>query len=152
MKNATLGGILVLLLLGCGPIGPIAGGRLSGDVHTSPAANWSEVGAIETIQLETNPADPYSINAWCGVYAGALYIPTSLILGADEPTEREWVQNVLTDSRVRLRADGNVYELKAVRVEDPKELEAARAALLAKYEIEVDDHVKASWLFRLEAR
>ncbi len=152
MIRRSLGGILAFLILGCGPLGPLAGGRLSGEVRTEFPTNWSEVGAIEQIQLETNPEDPHSINAWCGAHAGALYVPTSLILGADEPTEREWVQNVLADPRVRLRADGAVYELKATRVEDPAEFEAARAVLLEKYEVELDEHAKAAWLFRLEAR
>ena len=151
-RGALAPPILAILTLACGPLGPLPGGRLSGEIRARPHSSWEEVGAIDTIQLETNPQDPYSINAWCGAYGDAPYVPTSLILGAEVPTERQWVQNVLADPRVRLRADGAVYELIATRVEDPDELEAARAALLSKYEVDLGEHAQAAWLFRLEAR
>jgi hypothetical protein len=81
-----------------------------------------------------------------------LYVPTSLILGDDEPTERKWVRNVEADPRVRLRVDGTVYELQARRVEDESTLEGVRAALLAKYEAEADDHARQAWIYQLGPR
>ena len=143
---------LAVLLTACGPLGPFAGGRLRGDVHSGPSPNWAFTQDIETIQLETNPEDPHSVNTWCGDYQGALYVPTSLILGTDEPSEREWVKNALADPRVRLRIDGVIHELRAVRVEDPQELEGAKARLMAKYDEEVTDHSNEAWIFRMQAR
>ena len=146
---AALG--LLLVSVACGPLGPISGGRLRGPVEPPPP-DWSAAAEADTVQLETRPGDPYSVNVWCGVLDGRLYVPTSLILGPDDPTEREWVRNVTRDPRVRLRVDGTVYELVAVRVEDPAEVLAARTLLLAKYETEPDDHSGKAWIFRLEPR
>lgn len=143
--------LAVGVLVACGPLGPISGGRLRGSVE-APPADWSAAHAAETVQLESHPDDPYSVNVWCGALDGRLYVPTSLILGPDDPSEREWVRNAMDDPRVRLRVDGVVYELVAVRVDDPAEIEAARAMLLAKYETEPDEHSGKAWIFRLEPR
>ena len=144
--------LAVALLCGCGPLGPIPGGRLRGDLHSAPSSGWAFTEAIETIQLETSPDDPHSVNAWCGTFQGNLYVPTSLILGADDPEEREWVRNVLADPRIRIRIAGTIYELRAVRVDDATGREGARTALLAKYEVEADAHAEAAWIFRLGPR
>ena len=63
-------------LLGCEPMGPIAGGRLSGEVVSDEVADWSFTDSIETIELETRPSDPHSITVWCYVHEGKLYIPS----------------------------------------------------------------------------
>jgi hypothetical protein len=59
---------------------------------------------------------------------------------------------VVADPRVRLRADGRIYELRAVRVEDPTQIERVRTAMMAKYEVDPDAHAEAAWVFRLEPR
>lgn len=148
------GFFLVFLLLACGPLGPLPGGELSGELHTTPVADWGFLDDEETVQLETRPGDPYSVNVWIGAYQGNPYVPTSLIAGVDDPAERKWVQNVQADPHVRLRAAGRLYERNAVRVEDPAELAAARAMLIAKYEVEPSDDGQESnaWIFRLEPR
>jgi hypothetical protein len=143
---------LAAVSLACGPIGPIPGGALSGEVVEGPVDDWSFTSDIETVQLETRPSDPYSVNTWIYGEGDRLYLPTSLILGDDEPTEREWVRNVLEDDRVRLRIDGRIYPRRAIRVTDPAELEMAREKLMAKYDVESDDHSAAAWVFRLDSR
>lgn len=148
-------GVLVvaaLFGLACGPLGPLSGGKLGGEPHRGDLPNWDFVADVETVQLETRPDDPYSVNTWVGSYDGRLVVPTSLILGDDEPTEREWVRNVQADPRVRLRIEGVVYELKAERVEDEATLEGARAALLSKYEEEPTDHARRAWIYELGPR
>jgi len=150
--RSTLLLLLASACVACGPIGPVAGGRLRGTPHEGNLPSWEFVADVETVQLETGPDDPYSVNTWIGSYEGGLYVPTSLILGADDPTEREWVRNVEADPRVRLRIDGTVYELQARRVEDEATLEAVRASLLAKYDSEADDHAERAWIYELGAR
>ena len=144
--------VFVMLGVGCGPIGPLSGGRLGGEPHAGALPSWEFVADVETVQLETRPDDPYSVNTWIGSYEGRLYVPTSLILGADEPLEREWVRNVEADPRVRLRIEGTVYELAARRVTDEATAEAVRAALLEKYETEADDHARRAWIYELGPR
>ena len=137
-------------LAACGPLGPFPGGKLRGSVHSGAAPDWSSARDAKQVQLETRPGDPYSVNVWCGVMDGKLYVPSSLILGTDDPAERGWVRNVLADPRVRLRIEGTLYPLRAVRVEDPAELEAVRKLLLAKYDVDPDEHAAAAWIFRLD--
>ena len=143
-----------LLALACGPIGPLSGGALSGDIAPSLIDDWTFANDHETVQLETNPEDPYSVNIWCASADGALYIPSSMILGPTVPTEREWVQNVLGNPLVRLRIAGTIYPLRAVRVDDEAEFDKARVALETKYEIDASerDPEREIWIYRLEGR
>jgi hypothetical protein len=143
---------VLIAATGCGPIGPIAGGRLVGSPVSGPPPAGATVRSIETVQLETRPESPHSVNTWWGEQEGQLYIATSLILGDDVPTEREWVRNVVGDPRVRLRVEDKLYDLRAIRVENAGEREAALAMLLSKYDVEEDAHTRAAWVFRLEAR
>lgn len=138
-------------LLACGPVGPFPGGRLSGE-PASPPERWALPDELMTVQLETRPDDPYSINIWIASLDGRLYVPSSLVFGPEDPRERRWVRNVLDDPRVRLRIEGTLYGLRAVRVSDPDELTAARARLLARYGEDEDEHARAGWIFRLDPR
>lgn len=144
----------VLASFACGPVGPISGGALRGEVQTAPVGDWSFTDANHTIQLETNSQDPHSVNTWCAGQGGNLYIATSLILGTEDPAERGWVQNVERDPLVRVRIDGKVYELRATRVRDEQELGAARAKFIDKYEEieDGDERPQKAWIFRLERR
>ena len=145
---------LALLALACGPIGPFSSGQLKGELQSGPVAGWTFLDSEETVQLETRPDDPYSINIWIGRHDGKPYIVTSLILGEEEPSQRAWVQQVEKDPRVRIRVAGKLYERRAVRVSDPDEAETVRAKLMAKYEVESEDDGRTgrAWIFRLDAR
>jgi hypothetical protein len=143
--------LLPLVLSACGPLGPFSGGRLSGEVQTGPARCAQE---ISTIQLETNPGEPHSVNAWCVGIGDRLYVPTSMIRGPKVPSEREWVRNASADPRVRIRIAGEIYERTAVRVTEAAEYDAARAALEQKYELDPAerDPEREIWIFRLDPR
>jgi len=142
---------LLIFVSGCGPLGPIPGGRLRGEVEPPPPG-WDEIASVRTVQLETRPDDPHSVNVWSGVVGGRLYVATSLIRGTDVPAERDWVQHVLADPRVRLRTGGRIYELKATRVNDPARADAVREAMIAKYDVDPDAHSAAAWVFELTPR
>jgi hypothetical protein len=139
-----------LLLTAC-PLGPLAGGRLRGDVQRGEVRDWSFVSDVEQCQLETNPADPHSVNTWCAGKGSALYVPTSMIYGPLSPSERDWVRNVLADPRVRVRVDGVVYERTATRVDAEDEYAAARSLLERKYELDPDalDPAREIWIYRM---
>ncbi len=51
-----------------------------------------------------------------------------------------------------MRIDGVVYLLRAVRMEDESELEAARSAPVAKYRVEPDADAARACIFRLDPR
>ena len=137
------------LPLGCGPLGTLPGGALRG---TLPEPGAPLLCTEHTIQLETRPDDPHSVNTWCVSLDDRFYIPTSLILGDENPLDREWVQNVLADDRVRVRVEDVLYERRAVRVTEEGEVEQAKSAFLTKYEFDPDEHSSAAWIFRMEPR
>ena len=152
--SRALAAVLLCLALGCGPLGPLSGGRLAGALQTAPVTDWSFTESLETVQLETNPAEPHSVNTWCVGIGPRLYVPTSMIRGPKVPGERDWVKNVTADPRLRIRIDGELYERTAVRVTQPVEYESVRAALERKYGLEPEDRdpEREIWIFRLEPR
>ncbi len=137
--------VAVGLLLGCDPLVMVPGGALSGTVKPIPE-DWSFSDAIETVQLETRPSDPYSVNVW-GVGIGEIFY----VAAGD--AESRWALNIAEDPRVRLRLGDDVYELRATRTQASAELDVFLAALKEKYDFEPEpDQREASALFRLEAR
>jgi len=109
--------VVLALSLGCGPIGPFSGGRLSGDEGNWPQ-DWSRFADVTQIQLETGPKDPHSVNVWFVVVDDEAYLATSLLVGTEVPEEREWVRNVLADPRVRIRIEGTLYLARLEAVGD----------------------------------
>ncbi len=146
--------LALLAPLACGgPVGPLAGGRLRGETHKGPVESWDFAAPVETIQLETRPEDPHSVNVWSATVEGRLYVPSSMILGPETPTERAWVRHATDDPRVRLRIDGTIYAAEARRVEGV-EYEAALAALDRKYAQDPAgrDGSREIWIFRIHPR
>jgi hypothetical protein len=148
-----LASTLVVAATGC-PLGPFAGGRLGGEVHSDAVADWAFVGDEQNCQLETNPDDPYSVNTWCVEWHDALYVPTSMILGPKDPSERRWVENVQSDPEVRVRVGGVVYELVAEQVRDDLVYDSVLVALEEKYGLdpEARDPDREIWIFLMRPR
>jgi hypothetical protein len=143
--------VLVPLVLGAGPCGPIPGGRIDGQ-ETAVPASWSFTDAISTIQVETRPDDPYSVTTWCFTDGTTLY------LGARAAERKPWVQYVTEDPRVRLRIDDRVYPMAVTRLTDDAELRRLIPLMRAKYRMArwgMDDDPASSpgtWFFRLTPR
>jgi hypothetical protein len=133
-------------LAGCGrPFALIPGGALEGPTAPLPAS-WSFTDAEKTIQLETRPADPYSVNIWVIALGEHLYVHA----GTNRST---WVENMEADPRVRLRTGGKIYELAAARVADAAEF----ARFVEAYELKYgrrprNENVAEAYLFRLGPR
>jgi hypothetical protein len=137
--------LVVAVSLGCGPLVMIPGGQLDGDVKPVPA-DWSFYSSVETIQLETRPSDPYSVNIW-GVGVGPdFYV-------ASGKADNAWARNIAEDDRVRLRIEQAIYEMRAVRDDTPASKERFLAAAKAKYDFEPKpDQASEAVLFRLVPR
>jgi hypothetical protein len=118
--------------MGCGPLGPFSGGRLSGDEGSWPE-DWNRIADVTQIQLETGPKDPYSVNVWFVVVDDEPYLATSLLVGTEVPEEREWVRNVTVDPRVRIRIEGTLYQARLETVSDPTLRGRVFDAFYAKY-------------------
>ncbi len=137
--------LLVCPLLACGPFVTIPGGTLSGEIAPVPD-DWSFSDAVETVQLETRPEDPYSVNVW-GVAVGRdFYV-------AAAESSNAWARHIANDDRVRLRIEGKIYELRAERDDTPETRARFLAAAKAKYDFEPDpEETSDAVLFRLVSR
>lgn len=101
--------------LACGgPFLVFPGGALRGEVVSEPVEDWSFVDSL-FVDLETRPERPYSVELNYVVRDGRLYI--------DAAEGRRWHEYLRADPRVRVRFDGRIYPLEAVRVGRPGELE-----------------------------
>jgi hypothetical protein len=110
-----------------GPLGPIGGGRLRGPV-APPPADWSFADRVAEVQVETRLGPlPWSVTTWCLTHRGRLYLPSRNCLA------KRWVKNVLAQPEVRVRVLGTLYELRAVRDEDPDVARALLDQMLVKY-------------------
>ena len=137
--------VVIVALTGCDPMGPLPGGALAGEVNTLPD-DWAMVEEIETVQLETNPDDPYSVNLWVVSLDSGLYI-------AAGGGETRWSKQISIDPKVRLRINHKIYELRASSVDNNEELEEVRRAYLDKYAMESDSaQFNDSRVFRLDQR
>ena len=135
-----------MLAWGCGPIVMLPGGRLAGDVRPVPT-DWSFSETIETIQLETRPEEPYSVNLW-GVAAGGDFY----VMSGD--AANRWAGHIAADPDVRLKVCEDVYEMRAVEVSDESVRQSVLAAVQAKYEgfEPTDERVAGATLYRLDPR
>ena len=127
--------LMVSLLFGVtacgGPMGPIPGGELPGEVVAWPQ-DWLFTNEIENFLLETNPNDPYSVTIWAVTTGDVLYF-----VGVSG--DSTWVTNILGDNRVRLAVNDHLYAARAAPVSDPAELDAVRAAYVSKYDLGEED-------------
>ena len=136
------------LTLGCAePLVGFAGGQLSGQT-APPPRNWSFSDEFETVQLETRPADPYSVNIW-GMASGRNYF-----IASGKGMEAAWAQHIAEDPRVRLRIGDTVYELRAVRVDG--KLDRRRFTALGRHKYDdfdsAFDEFETAVVFRLDPR
>ena len=104
------------------------------------------VASQEIVQLETNPADPYSVNLWIIGEEDRLYV-----FAGDNETK--WVKHIVENPNVRLKLGGSIYELRAQRVTDADEFEWFAKAWDQKYGHRPrNEKVSETWLMRLLPR
>ena len=130
--------------LACGPTLLLPGGALSG-TSSPPPSDWAWTDEVSTIQLETRPEDPYSVNLWAVGIDQKLYVHAGANYSA-------WVENLEGDSTVRVRIDGKIYQLAASRVKDQKEFDIFSDAYESKYGTRPrNENVDEAYLFYLGA-
>jgi hypothetical protein len=135
-----------LCLAGCsGPVLLLPGGALEGTTVSAPD-NWDNLESVSTVQFETNPSEPYSVNIWAVGIGSGVYVHA----GANRAT---WVENMEADPNVRIRIDDSIYELAATRVTGQEEFDRFSDAYEQKYGSRPrNESVEEAYLFRLAAR
>lgn len=135
----TLGAIIVCLILflavvrvtGFGPHDRTPGLWLTGNLVTTPVADWSFTDKIPTVKLQTRSwyLLPHSVTIDCVSYNGQLYLSSVYPMG----TSRSWVDNALRDPRARIKIGNDVYDRTLSPVTDPAEQEHVLQARSRKY-------------------
>ncbi len=136
----------ILLVIGCGgPFLLLPGGKLDGIAAPAPG-DWSFSDQVDTVQLETQPEDPYSVNIWAIGLGHFLYVHA----GANRTT---WVEHMEANSDVRIRVEDKLYDLRASRVDGQEEFAQFSDAYEVKYGSRPrNENVAEAYLFRLEPR
>lgn len=135
-----------LVAAGCEPTFVFAGGQLTGTERPVPPS-WDFTKEVDTLQIETRPADPYSVNVWGVASNGNFYV------AASDSGEAAWASAIEAQPQVRLRIGDDIYSLIATRVDDPRELENVIDAYLDKYGGDRErSFIRHAWVFRLGTR
>lgn len=145
MRRPTLIVVLVLLLgaaawvrlLAGGPVGPIPGGWLRGEVVAGPVADWS-FARLARIQVESRARLlPHSTQPWFIVHEGRLHLLLTRLLHGG------LLERLDEDPRIRVAVDGRIHEQVAVRVEDPAEVSRlVRPGLRKLFAIETSGEIR----------
>ena len=135
---------VVFVLTGWGPFVIFSGGKLEGNAMALPSS-WEFSDAIKTVQLETRPSDPYSVNIWIISIGSALYVHA----GDNRAT---WVEHLDEDGSARVRIGDNIYALQAARVTEQSEFDRFSDAYEKKYDRRPgNENVDEAYLYRLQA-
>lgn len=142
----TIPFVLLLSVAACsGPFVTIPGGALDGELAPIPS-DWAFTDEISTVQIETNPSDPYSVNIWALGMGPSLYLHA----GANRAT---WVEHLDANPNIRVRIEGWLYELASSRVTEEAEFATFADAYEVKYGRRPrNEEVSEVYLLRLSAR
>jgi hypothetical protein len=136
---------IFLALAACGgPVATFPGGALDGPVKATPSS-WEFAREAGTVQLETRPDDPYSVNIACAVVDDGLFVSAG-------DNKSRWVENMEADPRVRMRIDGDVYELAARRVTTDAEMNAFAEEWIKNSWARDPRDFEEVWVYRLDPR
>ena len=141
----TLIALALPLFWACGgPFAVFPGGALEGPVKPAPPS-FTFAHDAGTIQLETGGQEPYSVNIACAVVGDRLYLSAG-------DTKTRWVENMEANPLVRLRINGEVYELRAERVTDDGEMRAFADEWTKNSWARDPTTLDEVWVYRMEAR
>jgi hypothetical protein len=141
------GGVVVVLVLvlvmlrivGLNPHDRYPGLWLTGEVVTTPVADWSFTGQYPLVAIQTRewflPPLAHSVNTAFVVVNNKMYIPSIYPAGVEFPDARHWNKNVDRDPHVRLKFGNQLFDRTMVRVTDGPE----RAALVKLWTTRVPD-------------
>jgi hypothetical protein len=123
--------LAVLRITGLNPHDRTPGLWLTGNLVTTPVADWSFTDQVPTIKVQTQSwyGLPHSVTTNCLSVNGQLYLTSAFPAGST----RAWDENVMRDPHVRLKIADNLYDRTLSIVTDPAEKEGILQARSKKY-------------------
>ena len=127
--------LIVLRVVGLDPKERRAGLWLTGEVVTTPVADWAFTDKYRNIYVQTKTwyLVPHSVTTVCVARDGKLYLTSTYRPGLQFPRDRAWNRNIMRDPRVRLKIGDKVYDQILALVTDEAEKDAVLEAKAKKY-------------------
>lgn len=120
-------------------------GALQGSLTPVPSS-WEGTTVPDVVELETRPAEPYSVKIWVVPVGERMYVHAG-------DNYNRWVQHIEQDPAVRLKVEDRLYELDAQRVTSAEEFAGFARAYEARYGTRPrNENIDEVFLFRLVAR
>ncbi len=140
--------IILPVLLGFGPCGPISGGQLEGRVVTEKVSDFRFVQDVEHCALEVSAAneDAHSVTVNCWSVGKQLFI------GCQDCEGKKWSGIIVVEPNARVRIDNKLYPVLATRMQDPGAIKRAWGYRWDKYEEgETEPVPEGYWLFHMRS-
>ncbi len=130
-------GVVYARLLAGGPVGPLPGGALRGEVVAAPVSDWS-FAKLARVRVESGARLlPHSTMPWFIVHEGRLHLLLTSLLHSG------LLERLAEDPRVRIGVDGKRYEQVAIRIQDPAEISRlTRPGLRKLFAIETSGEIR----------
>ena len=139
--------VMVLpVLLGFGPCGPIAGGQLEGQVMTEQVNDFRFVSEAEQCALEVMDEKAHSVTVNCWAVGKQLFV------GCMDCDGKTWSEVISRQPQARIKINNKLYPVRATRMQDPGAIQRAWQYRWSKYEEgEVAPLPEGYWLFHLRS-
>ena len=139
--------LVIPVLFGFGPCGPLAGGKLSGSVIAEKIDDFKFVKGVDTCALEVNAAEPHSVTVNCWAVGKQLFV------GCKDCEGKEWSSFVTESPMGRIKIDDAIYPVKLTKMRDQVAIERAWKYRWEKYgEGELEEMSAGYWLYHLGSR
>lgn len=139
--------IVIPVLFGFGPCGPIAGGELDGPVERQKIDDFRFVQDVERCALEVRDEKAHSVTVNCWAVGNQLFI------GCQDCAGKTWSDIILANPSARVRIGEKIYPVKATRMQDDGAIKRAWKFRWEKYgESELGPVPEGYWLFHMGSR
>ncbi|MFT5211013.1 MAG: hypothetical protein ACI9CE_002744 [Flavobacterium sp.] len=136
--------LIVPVLFGFGPCGPLAGGMLNGEIVTKKIDDFNIVKNVDQCALEVNATDPHSVTLNCWTVGKQLFV------GCKDCDGKKWSSFVEKDAIGRIKISKKIYPVKLSKMSDQLAIERAWKYRWEKYgEGEVEKMPAGYWLYHL---
>jgi len=108
---------------------------VTGQLVTEPISDWSFTDQFKEIFVQTNTWYwiPHSVNTYCTIYNGNLFLFSAYYQGGTFPEGRLWNRNVLRDPHVRLKIGDRLFDRTVRPVTGLADKEPVLQSFIEKY-------------------
>lgn len=138
--------IVIPVLFGFGPCGPIPGGALEGELVATKVSDFRFVQDANRCALEVKDEKPHSVTVNCWAVGKQLFI------GCQDCEGKTWSSAILSHPEARVKIGEKLYPVKATRMEDEGAIGRAWRFRWEKYEEgQLEPVPEGYWLFHMRS-